>query len=121
MKFLPNYIRKNSLEKFFFCFPDPHFKRTNWRRRIVTPQLLSSYAYHMKDGGHLYFVTDVEDLFKWMCRSAEAHPLFTRLSDEEASQDFAYMKMQNVTDEGKKVTTNTYRSCVRPVCTTHVA
>ena len=31
MKYLVNYCRKASLEKMFFCFPDPHFKRKNWR------------------------------------------------------------------------------------------
>lgn len=35
MKYLPNYIAKHQLEKIFICFPDPHFKKRNWRRRIV--------------------------------------------------------------------------------------
>lgn len=35
MKYLPNYIKKHQLEKIFICFPDPHFKKRNWRRRIV--------------------------------------------------------------------------------------
>ncbi|PHJ21332.1 trna -methyltransferase family protein, partial [Cystoisospora suis] len=35
MKYLVNYIRKGQLSKMFFCFPDPHFKRSNWRRRII--------------------------------------------------------------------------------------
>jgi tRNA (guanine-N7-)-methyltransferase len=41
MKFLPNYFEPASLEKLFFCFPDPHFKRKNHPRRIVSERLLA--------------------------------------------------------------------------------
>ncbi|RYY82005.1 hypothetical protein EON63_14235 [archaeon] len=41
----------------FICFPDPHFKAKNYRRRIVTPELLSEYAYFIKPGGRLYTIT----------------------------------------------------------------
>ena len=27
MKYLPNFFRKGQLEKMFFLFPDPHFKK----------------------------------------------------------------------------------------------
>ena len=27
MKYLPNFFRKGQLEKIFFLFPDPHFKK----------------------------------------------------------------------------------------------
>eukprot|EP00276_Gloeochaete_wittrockiana_P024862 CAMPEP_0184360180 /NCGR_PEP_ID=MMETSP1089-20130417/123752_1 /TAXON_ID=38269 ORGANISM="Gloeochaete wittrockiana, Strain SAG46.84" /NCGR_SAMPLE_ID=MMETSP1089 /ASSEMBLY_ACC=CAM_ASM_000445 /LENGTH=95 /DNA_ID=CAMNT_0026699275 /DNA_START=116 /DNA_END=399 /DNA_ORIENTATION=+ len=33
MKFLPNHFHKGQLEKIFFLFPDPHFKKCNIRRR----------------------------------------------------------------------------------------
>jgi len=36
MKYLPNFFEKNQLEAMFFCFPDPHFKAKNWRRRIIS-------------------------------------------------------------------------------------
>ena len=36
MKYLPNFFVKGQLEKIFFCFPDPHFKTKNHRRRIVS-------------------------------------------------------------------------------------
>lgn len=36
MKFLPNFFDKSSLEKIFFCFPDPHFKQRKHKMRIVT-------------------------------------------------------------------------------------
>ena len=36
MKYFPNFFEKGQLSKLFFCFPDPHFKAANFRRRIVT-------------------------------------------------------------------------------------
>lgn len=59
----------------FFCFPDPHFKRQNWRRRIVNNTLLSQYCYLLKPKGRIYTVTDCWELHEWMldallkCRS----------------------------------------------------
>lgn len=35
MKLLLNYFRKAEIEAIFFCFPDPHFKKSNFRRRII--------------------------------------------------------------------------------------
>ena len=42
MKYLPCYFKKHQLRKMFFCFPDPCFKKKKHRRRIISPQLLSS-------------------------------------------------------------------------------
>ena len=36
MKHLPNYIPRGQLLKLFFCFPDPQFKKSKVKRRIVT-------------------------------------------------------------------------------------
>lgn len=41
MKYLPNFMEKGQLEKIFFCFPDPHFKAKNHRRRIISEVRLS--------------------------------------------------------------------------------
>ena len=57
MRYLPNFFAKGSLEKIFFCFPDPHFKTKNHRRRIVSDILLTEYAYVLAPGGRLYTVT----------------------------------------------------------------
>ena len=57
MRYLPNFFAKESLEKIFFCFPDPHFKTKNHRRRIVSDILLTEYAYVLAPGGRLYTVT----------------------------------------------------------------
>ncbi|BHF67431.1 tRNA (guanine-N(7)-)-methyltransferase [Sparganum proliferum] len=76
MKYLPNYIKKGQLEKMFFLYPDPHFKRHKHKWRIISCALLTMYAYLMKPGGRLYTVTDVPDLADWMASKLRAHPLF---------------------------------------------
>jgi tRNA (guanine-N7-)-methyltransferase len=65
MRHLCQYFPKGSLEKIFICFPDPHFKAKNYRRRIVNTGYLSEYAYLLKPGARLYCITDVLELHEW--------------------------------------------------------
>ncbi|XP_066114961.1 tRNA (guanine-N(7)-)-methyltransferase isoform X3 [Saccopteryx bilineata] len=50
MKHLPNFFFKSQLTKMFFLFPDPHFKRTKHKWRIISPTLLAEYAYVLRVG-----------------------------------------------------------------------
>lgn len=50
MKFLTNYFHKGQLTKMFFLYPDPHFKRSKHKWRIINPCLLSEYAYVLAKG-----------------------------------------------------------------------
>ena len=83
MKYLPNLFFKGQLSKMFFLFPDPHFKRKNHRRRIITRQLLATYAYLLQVGGILYTITDVKDLGDWMQQHLDGFPLFERIADND--------------------------------------
>lgn len=103
MKYLPCYFSKGQLKKMFFCFPDPHFKRTNHRRRIISPALLSDYAYLLREGGRLYTITDVEPLHQWMATHGDEHPSFRRLTDAELESDPCVNVMRFSTEESKKV------------------
>ena len=104
MKFMPNYFEKESIEKLFFCFPDPHFKRKNHPRRIISTNLLSEYAYFLKPNiGRLYCITDVEELHQWHVSKCRAHPLYRELTKEECDSDPCVQAMYNETEEGKKV------------------
>lgn len=116
MKFLPNYFAKASIHKVFFCFPDPHFKRKNHPRRIISVRLLSEYAYVLKPNvGKLYCITDVLELHEWHVKHCDAHPLFRRIvvshhdgnnihaaSAEAIAADPCIEAMKN-TEEGQKV------------------
>ena len=93
-----------SILKMFFCFPDPHFKRKNHPRRIISQRLLSEYAYFLKPGvGRLYCITDVEDLHRWHMEKCRSHPLFRELSKQEMEDDPCVNAMIRETEEGKKV------------------
>mmetsp|Transcript_12141 Transcript_12141/g.18335 ORF Transcript_12141/g.18335 Transcript_12141/m.18335 type:complete len:143 (+) Transcript_12141:246-674(+) len=104
MRYLPNYFNKGQIEKIFFCFPDPHFKAKNHRRRIVSEAMLSEYAYLLAEDARLYTITDVEELHLWHVEKCTAHPCFERLDDDEVLEnDPAVKAMINETEEGKKV------------------
>eukprot|EP00586_Coscinodiscus_wailesii_P013475 CAMPEP_0172514102 /NCGR_PEP_ID=MMETSP1066-20121228/257442_1 /TAXON_ID=671091 /ORGANISM="Coscinodiscus wailesii, Strain CCMP2513" /LENGTH=293 /DNA_ID=CAMNT_0013294633 /DNA_START=71 /DNA_END=949 /DNA_ORIENTATION=+ len=103
MKFLPHYFPKESVDKLFFCFPDPHFKRKNHPRRIISDSLLSEYAYILQVGGRLYCVTDVEDLHNWHVEKLDNHPLFRKVDKDEIDKDTCAGAMVKETEEGKKV------------------
>ena len=104
MKFMPNLFEKGSLEKVFFCFPDPHFKKKNHPRRIVSERLLSEYAFFLKPGiGRLYTITDVEELHEWHVEKCRSHPMFRELTEDELKNDPCVEAMYNETEEGKKV------------------
>ena len=49
------------LEKMFFLFPDPHFKKAKHKWRIINETLLAEYAYVLAVGGRVYAVTDVRE------------------------------------------------------------
>lgn len=106
MKYLPNYIEKHQLEKIFFCFPDPHFKKAKHRWRIISRHMLDMYGYVMKPGAKAYTITDVEDLHEWMKACFDEHPSFRPLKSEELEEDVIVPKLRNCTEEGQKVERN---------------
>ncbi|CAG9314057.1 TRM8 [Blepharisma stoltei] len=106
MKQITNYFPKSSLTKLFFCFPDPHFKKSVHRRRIVHRNLLSEYAYVLKSGGKIYAITDVLQLHEWHLDQFKQHPLYKEVPQEEIEADPCVTAMINETEEGKKVERN---------------
>ena len=117
MKSLHNYFKKESvshifcsltgflvqLDKIFFCFADPHFKKSNHRKRIVNTALLTDYAYILRPGGKIYVVTDVEDLHNWNVSKLEEHPMFELVDAAEDNEDPCVRAMREGTDEAQKV------------------
>ncbi|EEB14451.1 tRNA guanine methyltransferase, putative [Pediculus humanus corporis] len=106
MKYLPNYFKKGQLTKMFFLYPDPHFKKSKHRWRIINDSLLAEYAYVLKEGGVVYTVTDVLDLHEWMVKHFDNHPLFVALTREEIDNDPVIDKLYQSSEEGQKVTRN---------------
>ncbi|EFC43387.1 predicted protein, partial [Naegleria gruberi] len=106
MKFLPNYFKKGQLKKIFFMFPDPHFKKKNHRRRIVSPCLIPEYSYLLEKGGLIYTITDVQELGEWMASSFEDEIVpqgyFERVSQEELDKDPIIPFIMNSSEDGQR-------------------
>ncbi len=99
MKCILNYFEKGQMEALFFCFADPHFKKKNFRRRIINASLLTEYAYLLKEGGKIYTVTDVKDLYDWNVDYLGKHPLFEEVTGPEKDDDPCVEIMSNKTNE----------------------
>lgn len=106
MKYLPNFFTKGQLSKMFFLFPDPHFKKTKHKWRIISPTLLAEYAYTLRVGGLVYTNTDVEEVHDWIVTHFRDHPLFARVSEEQLADDIIIGHLGTCTEEGKKVQRN---------------
>jgi tRNA (guanine-N7-)-methyltransferase len=87
MKFGDCYFRRGQLTKLVFSHPDPHWKKNNARRRIITPGLVQRYAHWLAPGGLLYTVSDVPELEEWMVKCLDESPQFVRVPDEEVLKD----------------------------------
>lgn len=90
------------LEKMFFLFPDPHFKKKKHKSRVISSPLLTQYAYFLKENASLYISTDVYDLFIWMRRCLDNHPLFEEFSGEEFNSDVCKRLLYKGTEESEK-------------------
>lgn len=105
MKFLPNYLEKDTVEKMFILFPDPHFKKKKHKARIVSSVMLDIYQYVLKPKGLLYIATDVEELYISMLETINAHSLFRRLPEEREKKDSLWDIIIESTEEAHKVDT----------------
>ncbi|XP_069509457.1 tRNA (guanine-N(7)-)-methyltransferase [Ambystoma mexicanum] len=106
MKYLPNFFKKGQLSKMFFLFPDPHFKKTKHKWRIISSTLLAEYGYVLRVGGLVYTITDVEEVHEWMAKHFKEHPLFEQVPLGELKDDVIVDRLGTSTEEGKKVLRN---------------
>lgn len=107
MIFLPNYIFKESIEKIFILFPDPHFKKKKQKARIVSYQTTHIFDYLLKDNGRVYISTDIEDLFMHMCAAFENNIFFKQMSDDECLKDDIYELTYTRTNESMRAAVKT--------------
>jgi tRNA (guanine-N7-)-methyltransferase len=70
-------LPESSVETFYLLFPDPWPKRRHHRRRIVTPEFLSSINVALEGNGTIYIATDHLDYFEEIERIARADPGLT--------------------------------------------
>ncbi|XP_025414832.1 tRNA (guanine-N(7)-)-methyltransferase [Sipha flava] len=106
IKYLPNFFKKGQIKKMFFLYPDPHFKKSKHKWRIINDTTLSEYAYVLAEEALVYTVTDVKDLHDWMVQHFSKHGLFKRVEDNKLKDDVVIDKLYESSEEGKKVTRN---------------
>ncbi|KAM6468702.1 tRNA (guanine-N(7)-)-methyltransferase [Liasis olivaceus] len=106
MKHLPNFFCKGQLLKMFFLFPDPHFKKTKHKWRIISSTLLAEYAYVLREQALVYTITDVEEVHTWMVKHFQEHPLFEEVPLKELAADPIVNLLGTSTEEGRKVQRN---------------
>ncbi|XP_022207709.1 tRNA (guanine-N(7)-)-methyltransferase [Nilaparvata lugens] len=122
MKYLPNFFRKGQLSKMFFLYPDPHFKKSKFKWRIINQTLLAEYAFVLREGGIIYTVTDVQDLNEWMVKHLSEHPLFERITEKDMDDDPVVSKLLDSSEEGQKVSRNNgskFLACFRRIADTY--
>ncbi|XP_070172193.1 tRNA (guanine-N(7)-)-methyltransferase [Polyergus mexicanus] len=124
MKYLPNYFFKGQLKKMFFLYPDPHFKKSKHKWRIINKSLLAEYAYVLAEEATVYTVTDVQDLHEWIVRHFQEHPLFKEVAKEDLATDPVVEKLYESTEEGQKVSRNKgnkFLAVFRRIADTYIA
>lgn len=98
--FLVNFFEKNSLEKIFVLFPDPHFKKRKQKGRIICKQMISTLEYILNNNGRLYISTDVKSLYDDMVNTILNSKLFKKVEEED--KDLYYSLTYKNTDEAMR-------------------
>lgn len=67
MKHLPNFFQKGQLSKMFFLYPDPHFKKSKHKWRIISLPLLTEYSYVLREGVSICVEVNGFGVFLFIC------------------------------------------------------
>jgi tRNA (guanine-N7-)-methyltransferase len=67
-------------------FPDPWWKQRHHKRRLFTPEFVTAVVRVLRPGGHLHFVSDVEDYFRMATALLAAQSLLRALPPPDARQ-----------------------------------
>jgi len=62
---LLNNLEDKSLDKVFILFPDPWPKKRHHKRRIINQNFLNTIHSKLKEGGTLFFTSDIEHYINW--------------------------------------------------------
>lgn len=90
------FITDASVEKIFYFFPDPWFKKRHHYRRAFTPAFLDECARVLKPEGTFYLMTDVPDVDAYQRETLRQHDVFTF---EECRDEAAWGLMQRTDQE----------------------
>ena len=68
-EWLNEIFELKSIEEIYIPFPDPHVRRSNQSRRLISPQLLKLYKELLSDSGCIHFKTDNQGLYGYALKS----------------------------------------------------
>ncbi|CAI2378387.1 unnamed protein product [Moneuplotes crassus] len=103
MRYLRSYISEQQLLKVFINFPDPYFKRRQFKRRFVNQKTVSDIADLLRKDGRIYTITDVKDLHDWNHSFMAKNPYLEPVSEEDLQQpDLEILSLMKQTDEALK-------------------
>eukprot|EP00816_Leptocylindrus_hargravesii_P010136 CAMPEP_0196818118 /NCGR_PEP_ID=MMETSP1362-20130617/64062_1 /TAXON_ID=163516 /ORGANISM="Leptocylindrus danicus, Strain CCMP1856" /LENGTH=331 /DNA_ID=CAMNT_0042196069 /DNA_START=112 /DNA_END=1104 /DNA_ORIENTATION=- len=57
-------------------FPDPHFKKSHEKRRVVNPLFVDTLAKHMETGSQIFLQSDVKPVLDYMRETFRASPYY---------------------------------------------
>jgi len=66
---LNEIFQPKSVEEIFIPFPDPHFRRANQNRRLISNYFLNMYKQLLSDDGSIHFKTDNQELFEYATKT----------------------------------------------------
>jgi tRNA G46 methylase TrmB len=67
------FIKKSSLSKVFYFFPDPWVKKRHYKRRAFSVELLEEIHRVLKPTGKLYLMTDVHEVDEFQMDAMSKH------------------------------------------------
>ena len=71
-------LEDNSLDKIFILFPDPWPKKRHNKRRIISKEFLELLSHKLKNGGELFFASDIIDYVEWTIEKIENNKNFLK-------------------------------------------
>ncbi len=60
---------EKSIEEIYIPFPDPHIRRANHYRRLISPRFLKIYNQLLADDGRIHFKTDNRELYEYAIKT----------------------------------------------------
>ena len=66
---LNDILPEKSIEEIYIPFPDPHVRRANHSRRLISPLLLKVYKGLLIDSGKVHFKTDNKVLYEYALKT----------------------------------------------------
>ena len=89
-----------------FNFPDPWFKKSHYKRRVIQPELINILSNSLKKGSLIFIKTDVEDLFEYMDCTISNNSNFKTIEKEDFNYSENFNPNQVKTNREKYATVN---------------